>query len=54
MANKLHASGLISSVSAFIARLTELGLTGELLDGTYELPMGLETDDLISRLVLSR
>jgi hypothetical protein len=54
VANRLQAAELISGASGFIDRLIERGLTGELLDGTYELPPGLATDALIDRLIVPR
>ncbi|MCL2059560.1 MAG: endolytic transglycosylase MltG [Oscillospiraceae bacterium] len=50
VANKLYNLGLIQSTNEFIARLGELGLTGEILDGTFQLPYNLELDDLIDRI----
>jgi hypothetical protein len=49
--NRLYAAGLIPSLAEFVDRVVELGLAGELLDGTYTIPYGLPIDELISRLV---
>jgi len=44
---KLHDLGLIDDTAAFIGRLSELGLTGELMIGTYELVVGMDFDTII-------
>jgi len=54
VAKKLLSLDLIEDTVAFLDRLSDLGLTGELLDGKYELEVGLDLDVLIDKIVVHK
>jgi hypothetical protein len=54
VAKHLYDQGLISSAADFLKRLADLRLTGELLDGSYQLRAGMELDALISSITVHK
>ena len=54
VAKKLMNAGLIDNETTFLKRLADLKLTGELLDGSYELAKGMELDTLIRNITVQK
>ena len=54
VAKKLYDSGVVASTADFLWRLGERRLTGELLDGTYNLNPNLDLDVLIDKITVHK